>query len=191
MPVDTSGPGYLAGEYPGGKTTVNGVPQAATVKVFYELGSGDWQLAGETVSSIAGAWMVTGVDPDKRFQVLGRLAGYNDVILANVQPVPLNTITPDGQFSSAPAFNALSGSIELYGGVPPYTVSVHESTAPGGLSFYVDGRDLKADGTSTNEGYLSFTLKVESANGASALIPVVAEFGLHAPTNLKAEYIED
>ena len=83
------GNGYLAGEYPGGTTTVEGAPQSATVRVLYRPAEGrlgDGVVVASTTSAPDGTWRVDGLDPTLRYDVVGRKGGFNDVIVANVQP---------------------------------------------------------------------------------------------------------
>lgn len=83
------GNGYLAGEYPGGATTVDGVPQSAEVRVLWRDGNGgrhDGFVVARTVSAADGTWRVDGLNPNLRYDVVGRKNGFNDVIIANVQP---------------------------------------------------------------------------------------------------------
>lgn len=84
------GNGYLAGKYPGGTTTVEGAPQSATVRVLYRPDDGqvgDGAVVASTTSAPDGTWRVDGLDPSLRYDVVGRKGGFNDVIVANVQPV--------------------------------------------------------------------------------------------------------
>lgn len=88
--LSRSGAGYLAGEYPGGTTTVEGVPVAATVRILYRPESGqpgDGSVVAEVESAPDGTWRVDGLNPSLRYDVVGRMDGYNDVIVANVRPV--------------------------------------------------------------------------------------------------------
>lgn len=87
--ADFSGNGYLAGEYPSGTSTVDGVPVAATVRVLYRPIEGiptDGVLVALTQSAPDGTWRVDGLDPALKFDVVGRKSGFNDVIMANVSP---------------------------------------------------------------------------------------------------------
>lgn len=88
-PRPAKGAGYLSGTYPGGVTTVDGVPVAATVRVLYRPASGslgDGALMAEVQSATDGTWRVDGLDPSLKYDVVGRKAGFNDVIIANVSP---------------------------------------------------------------------------------------------------------
>ena len=83
------GPGYLAGTFPGGITTVDAVPTSATVRILYRPAAGapgDGVLVAETQSAPDGTWRVDGLNPSLRYDVVGRKAGLKDVIMSNVQP---------------------------------------------------------------------------------------------------------
>lgn len=91
IPRPAKGPGYLAGTFPTGITTVDGVPTAATIRVVYrpaEGAIGDGVLVAQVQSAPDGSWRVDGMDPAKKFDVICRLAGYNDMILSDVSPAP-------------------------------------------------------------------------------------------------------
>lgn len=87
-PPDVSGDGYLAGEFPDGITTVDGVPIEATVLVrLRDPGNPhDGALVAVTESLPDGTWRVDGLNTDLRFDVVGRKNNFNDVIVANVTP---------------------------------------------------------------------------------------------------------
>lgn len=187
MAVDTSGPGYLAGEYPDGITIVDGSPQAATVNAYYELPSGDWQLAASVTSSSTGTWLILNVNPDFLFHVLGRKAGYNDVLVSGVRPTRTDAVTATGSFSPTAEFNGVAGSMELVGGLPPYSAEVI-TPLPFGLAPVIDGRKLIIDGTSTDDGNWSSLVRVAASNGPTVDVQINALIGLKAPADLKASY---
>lgn len=85
------GAGTLAGEYPDGLTTIEGVPVAATVVVRYRaaiLGSpGDGAIVAQTMSAPDGTWAVAGLNLGLRYNVEARHDDHNDALVANVQPV--------------------------------------------------------------------------------------------------------
>ena len=86
----TTGTGFLAGEFPSGTTTVEGVPTQAEVRVLWRGPAGhpsDGVLVAKTQSAPDGTWRVDGLNPDLRYDVVGRKGGFNDVIVSNVQPV--------------------------------------------------------------------------------------------------------
>lgn len=83
------GNGYLAGTFPDGITSVEGVPTKAVVRVLYrpEGGQpGDGYVMAEVESAEDGSWRVEGLDPNLYFDVVGRKFGFNDVIVAGVRP---------------------------------------------------------------------------------------------------------
>lgn len=87
--ADFSGSGYLAGKFPKGTTTVDGSPVIATVRVLYRPTEGvptDGVLVAQTRSAADGTWRVDNLNPALRYDVVGRKAGFNDVIMANVKP---------------------------------------------------------------------------------------------------------
>ena len=87
-PPNWHGVGYLAGEYPDGITTVDGVPQSADVLVRLRLPGSyfDGLTVASTTSAPDGTWRVDGLDPSLKYDVIGRKNGHNDVIMANVMP---------------------------------------------------------------------------------------------------------
>lgn len=88
--IPPKGTGYLAGEYPAGITTVDGVPHPALVRAIYRPAAGalgDGVVAASTLSAVDGTWRIDGLDPSLRYDVVGRCDGFNDVIVSNVQPV--------------------------------------------------------------------------------------------------------
>lgn len=88
-PYGLRGSGYLAGEFPEGITTVEGVPVSAEIKVLYRDQSGgayDGFVVAKTLSAPDGTWRVDGLNPALRYDVVGRKNGHNDVIMANVSP---------------------------------------------------------------------------------------------------------
>ena len=87
--VPQTGAGYLAGEFPGGITTVEGVPVSAEVRVLLRLPSGqvgDGAVVAVIQSGVDGTWRVNGLPPGFVYDVVARLAGQNDVIMAGITP---------------------------------------------------------------------------------------------------------
>jgi hypothetical protein len=86
----SGGPGYIAGTYPGGITTLNGVPVSATVRVVYRGSSKrytDGYLVAEVQSAPDGTYRIDNLNPDLRYDVIGRLSGKDDVISSNITPM--------------------------------------------------------------------------------------------------------
>lgn len=69
----------------------------------------------------------------------------------------------------------LEGDIGIYGGIPPYSAAVTSGTAPAGISFYVEGNSVLADGVCTATDTYSWTITVTSSNGVTASVPLTAE----------------
>ena len=83
------GVGYLAGEYPTGTATVEGAPTIAEIRVLWRDPNAtlmDGCVVARTQSAIDGTWRVDGLNPALRYDVVGRKDGFNDVIVAGVQP---------------------------------------------------------------------------------------------------------
>ena len=98
--VGVDGPGYLAGEHPAGRTTVNGTPVSADVDVFYELDTKDWQCVASTTSQPDGTWSIVGLNPDKKFNVVARHASFGGVIAVDVQPSRTDVVALSGAFTT-------------------------------------------------------------------------------------------
>ena len=83
------GAGQLSGAYPGGITRVEGVPGSAriVVKIRSDDPVKDGALVADIESQPDGTWLVSGLDPELRYDVICRLSGYNDMILSDVAPV--------------------------------------------------------------------------------------------------------
>lgn len=186
------GNGYLAGEYPGGTTTVEGAPQSATVRVLYrptEGQLGDGVVVASTTSAPSGTWFVGGLDHTLHYDVVGRLDGYNDVIMSNVQPTRADVITYTNRLVPNEDFSGMDGYIHLDSGIPPFTATVTDAL-PSGIAPVVDGRKLMLDGTSVDNGIWEPVINVTTAQ-ASNNIELFVVIGLKAPANLKAKYRSD
>lgn len=191
MTMPLTGDGYLAGEYPGGTTTVEGVPVSATVRILYRPESGqdgDGALVAQVQSAPDGTWRVEGLRTDLLYDVVGRKEGFNDVIVANVTPTSMVDITYSGAVVENETFTGAVGFLELVGGIPPYSVAP-ETPFPSGLFPIVDGRSLIIDGTTDADEVASFDVKVTSSNGAEKIIPLQLVVGFKAPANFKAETV--
>lgn len=88
IPFERNDVGYLAGTYPDGTTTVEGIPVSATVRVLVRNPgkASDGFVVMELVSAADGTWRADGLNPALKFDVVGRKDGHNDVIVANVSP---------------------------------------------------------------------------------------------------------
>lgn len=88
--VPLSGAGRLAGDFPDGITTVDSVPVPAEVRILLRTASGavgDGAVVAVVQSAPDGTWEVLGLPPGFKYDVVGRKAGENDVIMADITPV--------------------------------------------------------------------------------------------------------
>lgn len=175
----TARQGYLAGEYPQGITTKNGIPCKARILVTE---ASTYRAVASTVTSESGTWLVAGVDTERRYNVIARDIAheYSDVVAVRVRPTSLQTIAVTGEFTSNAGFNGVAGEIALVGGLPPYIMSV-QSPLPHGLTAVVDGHKVLIDGSSDDHGVWDSSVRLTASNGPFVDIPVRALIGLAAP----------
>jgi len=159
------GTGFLAGRFPDGITTVDGAPVSATVRVV--LRSGDPALDGLLLAEVAsgndGTWRVDNLNPNLRYDVIGRKPGFNDVIMANVAPS-----NPPRLFDSwvkAYIGLPLDHTFRTFGGVEPVVVTKTAGALPDGIS-HADGQ-LTADWPTGAPGDYPVTFTTTDANGDS------------------------
>lgn len=170
--VGVDGPGYLAGEHPAGRTTVNGTPVSADVDVFYELDTKDWQCVASTTSQPDGTWSIVGLNPDKKFNVVARHASFGGVIAVDVQPSRTDVVTLSGAFTANDDFNGVAGFMTIESGMPPFTASVVDPLPYGLNPLVVDGRKLVIEGTSDDVGLWESVVRVTASNGVLVDVPV-------------------
>lgn len=85
-----TGTGWLAGSFPDGITAVEGVPGPVEIRVKVRAEAGnplDGRIVATVTSGVDGTWLVEGLNPLLRYDVVGRKGGFNDAIVSNVQPV--------------------------------------------------------------------------------------------------------
>ena len=187
------GNGYLAGEFPGGTTTVEGAPVSATVRVLLRTESGhaaDGEVVAEVQSAPDGTWIVPDVPVNRLYDVVGRKEGFNDIVVAGVTPTSMVDITYTGDITINETFTGALGYLDLVGGIPPYAASVVDPL-PAGIFPVVNGRQLIIDGTTTDDDVFNSTVRITSSNGAMKDVPVKLVVGFKAPANLEAETVED
>lgn len=170
--VGVDGPGYLAGEHPAGRTTVNGTPVSADVDVFYELDTKDWQCVASTTSQPDGTWSIVGLNPDKKFNVVARHASFGGVIAVDVQPSRTDVVALSGAFTTNEDFNGVDGFMTVESGMPPFTASVIDPLPYGLSPLVVDGRKLAIEGTSDDVGLWDSVVRVTASNGVWVDVPV-------------------
>lgn len=108
-----TGTGTLSGSSPAGLATLELAPVACEIRVHYRPKSGavgDGLLAATTFSAADGTWEVAGLDMNKRYDVIARYPGYNDVIMSDVAPYrapSTQTLYPSGYNISSPGQNPM------------------------------------------------------------------------------------
>ena len=166
------GPGYLGGEHPAGRTTVNGTPVSADVYVFYELDNKDWQCVASTTSQPDGTWSIVGLNPDKKFNVVARHASFGGVIAVDVQPSRTDVVALSGAFTTNEDFNGVDGFMTVESGMPPFTASVIDPLPYGLSPLVVGGRKLVIEGASDDVGLWDSVVRVAASNGLFTDVPV-------------------
>lgn len=142
--------GLFAGTYPGGITSVEGVPTSATVlvRVRHPGRTVDGALVSSTQSDGAGSWELDNVDPDALYDVVARKAGERDVVQSGVAPLSAPYIATQGLLFLRD--EARSQFLTAKRGVPPYEYSIESGTLPTGLSLDTDTGEIS--GTATVAG---------------------------------------
>lgn len=163
------GSGYLSGEYPDGVITIEGAPVSAEVRVLVrgEFGDDlDGAVVSTTTSAPDGTWIVEGLDPDLKYDVVVRKEGYNDVMATNVSPwnPPRLTVSAVTAYV-AQAFNYV---IPVIGG---------RGTLPSGISFS-DGT-LSGSWPTGATGEYPIVVAVTDGNGDSASKTLTITLSIH------------
>lgn len=167
------GLGYLAGTHPNGLTKLEGEPVSAEVRALWRDDNGETLLVASTTSEDDGTWMLHGLNPDLKYDVVMRHAGYNDGIVSGVTPKPYLPMVGEGGFTVAPNGYQLNGSISL-GGVAPYAARVISGAAPPGISF-APGNTITATGSCKVAGDYEWTLEIRDKVGRTGLFNCSAD----------------
>ena len=163
----TPGAGYLAGESPGGQTTVEGAPVSAQVIVRIRSDPSspyDGATVQVTNSSPGGTWLITGLDPGRQYDVIARHPDHNDVIMSKITPTRTDLITSIGLITTNADMNGAEGAVELIGGLPPYSIT-SAAFMPAGLTPELVGHTLSILGTSSDSGLWDVVIRVSASNG--------------------------
>lgn len=153
------GPGYLAGEFPDGITSVLGAPEPATIRVLYRPTG---VLVAEVQSAANGTWQVDNLNPALKFDVVCRKEGYNDLIWADVIPTEYPYVLGlSGGFSTDSSSFGLAGSVTILPGtgVGPYSLQVSGNPPPG-IFFTLSGLTITASGKCREPGDYSWSFRV-------------------------------
>ena len=129
--LNARGSGFLAGEFPGGITTIDGVPGPAQIRVLHRATG---EVVAETTSAHDGTWRVDGLNPNMRFDVVGRKDGFNDVIVANVQPANPPRLAGADRLT-ATVGKPFNHTVRTKGGVGNVTVTLVSGTPPSGITY--------------------------------------------------------
>ena len=171
------GTGMLAGAFPDGITTIEGAPVSAEVRVLVRGASGeafDGSVVGSTVSASDGTWIIEGLNPDLKYDVVVRKEGYNDVMVTNVSPWNPPRIAESGVTAYvAQAFNYV---IPAIGGRGTLTVAV-SGTLPSGISFS-DGT-LSGSWPTGATGEYPIVVTVTDGNGDSTSKTLAITLSIH------------
>lgn len=173
----SGGRGYLGGEHPGGTTTVDGVPMPAELRILWRDPSNshmDGTVVARTHSAADGTWRVVGLNPELRYDVVGRKSGHNDVIQSNVQPTRTDEIAVTSDLETNEEFDGIKGSAIFVGGLPPYSAAI-VSALPPGLIPVIDGHKLIIDGKSSGVGIWNSILRTTDSTGVFVDFPITAE----------------
>lgn len=182
------GGGYLSGEPPEGLATDENVPVVASIRVLSREPDGyigDGSIAAKTVSLVDGSWFAGGLSTARKYDVVGRLDGRNDVIVSNVTPIPTNRIYTTGEILFDEITRRFEGALTVVGGIPPYTLVV-VTPPPDGMTVSLNGREITVSGAADPlfEGSPSTTLSIVSGNGVVKGI-MIGIGSMIPPLNLK------
>ena len=84
-----NGNGFLGGDFPDFITKVEGLPTKTEILVFVHgaIGSdGNGQLIAHIETLDSGSWRADNLNPNLKYDVICRYAGYKDEIMSNIQP---------------------------------------------------------------------------------------------------------
>jgi hypothetical protein len=174
-----NGAAFIAGTPPG-IVTSNTAPARRMVFAIERVSR---IVVRDTWSAADGTYRLDGLNPDLRFDVIGRdyTNTYEDVIVSRVPPTPY-AMSSTGALAANDATNTLTGTISVAGGVPPLAVTVAAGAAPPGVTFSlaattagVAARNLSAAGAASN-GVYAWTLRVTDADGRKLDIACAATF---------------
>lgn len=189
MPL--TGDGYLAGEYPGGTTTLEGQPVEADIRIAWRSANqadGDGRIVARTRSDASGEWRVIGLSLDELFDVIGSLEGYEDKIVSSVSPVPISfAYTQDSLYPNS-AYNGMEGELTVIGGLPPYTFSLIDDL-PEGMTANFDRRIVTLEGTTDlPDGAYYIRAEVTSSNNVYLEFEIPIYIGFNPPDDFTAEH---
>jgi len=177
--------GFLAGSYPDGITTVEGVPVEATVRVLLRSTDPafDGLVVAETQSRPDGTWLVEGLNPNLRYDVVGRRPGFNDVIMTDITPSNPPRIS-DSRITAYVGL-PLEHTLKTFGGVEPRVVTLKSGSFPEGVTF--EAGTLSGAWPTGSVGEYPAVFTVTDSTGDSTDKTVVVELIL-LPLQIKSDY---
>lgn len=183
--------GYLAGEYPGGTTTLEGSPVAADIRIAWrspDQGVDDGLIVARTRSNSSGEWQVLGLTMGQLYDVIGSLEGYQDKIVACVSPVPVNFAFVEDSLKPAPDYGGgMVGELIVVGGLPPYTFTLLDDE-PEGIEINFDRRTVTLDGIAElPDGAYYIRAEVLSSNGVTLEFDIPIYVGFNPPGSFSIE----
>lgn len=172
--VFARGFGYLAGKFPDGITTVEGVPSPAKIRVLLRTEDGNplsGAVVAETTSGADGTWEVPNLNIALLYDVVARRDEYNDMIMARIVPaINGDAIVYLGTIRTTPDKTRVLSDIRVANGTAPYSLAV-DGPLPAGVSLTMVADTIAASGVSTVYGSFTGQLVVTDANGKTLSIP--------------------
>lgn len=186
-----TGPGYFAGEAPGGLTTAAGVPVAAQVQVLWRDAAdpaATETMVAQTTSSAEGQWQITGLNPDLQYVVRGRKMGFDDVTVVGAVPTRTDVVSAVGSFTTDPDAESITGQALVEGGLPPYSFTRIDAAAPG-ITADFSGRHVSLSGFDflPQQRPYAFDVRVETGNGLNQIVSIPIYAGLGTPRQFDAK----
>lgn len=113
--------------------------------------------------------MVPGLNPNLRYDVIGRLDGFNDVIMSNVAPRSPLSFASD-QLAKAIVGQPFEYQLGISGGLPPVTITMDSGSLPDGVVLSGDRLTGEAPTGTTGTYVAEFTVSdAESAEASGAV----------------------
>lgn len=161
------GAGTVAGTFPEGITVVDNTPVQATVRAVARLpaGLGDGREMAEVQSAPDGTYLITGLSTDHEFDIIGRLNGYQDVIVGRVRPALPGSCQLVGDITVQGS--KLQSTLHVAGGVAPYSVNLIQGALPPGITVSTVADAVSFSGDTGAVGEFTFTLRVTDGQGAT------------------------
>lgn len=161
------GAGTVAGTFPEGITVVDNTPVQATVRAVarFPAGLGDGREMVEVQSAPDGTYLITGLSTDHEFDIIGRLHGYQDVIVGRVRPALPGSCQLVGDITVQGS--KLQSTLHVAEGVAPYSVNLIQGALPPGVTLNAAAGVVSFSGDTAAVGEFTFTLQATDGQGAT------------------------